>query len=88
MTENYICPNVTIKLVIVFHQGIRNLMKDLGVNSTNYMHHVPESPWDKITAGLKFVQCQKLQCALKLLKKTEEYTFLGQPIPINNNNEI
>ena len=48
------------------------------------LHHVPDISWDKITAPLQLVQCQKLQCALKLLKKTEEHPFLCQPIPTNN----
>ena len=78
------CPNFYIKLEIVHYQGIITVMEYLGVTINEEIRHVPESSWDRITKGLKFVQCQKLKCALKLFRKTEEYTFLYQYIPINN----
>ena len=87
VTENYTCPSF-IKFGIVYHQGTRDVMGGIGGTITENISHILESSWDKITAGLKFVQCQKLKCALKFLKKIVDDPFLGQPIPINTNIEL
>ena len=85
--KHYICPSF-INLGIVYNQVIRTAIEYLDMTITKELLRVIESSWDKITAGLKFVQCQKLKCALKFLKKIEDDPFLGQPIPINTNIEL
>ena len=76
--------NFFVRLGIMYHQCIRTVVEDICVDIIKDIRHVTEFSWDNFTAPLQFLQWQKLQCALKLLKKTEEDPFLCQPIPINN----
>ena len=56
-----------LKLVVFCHKVIRTIMEDMVVATTEYIIHVTDSLWYHFTAGLKCVQRQKLQYALKML---------------------